>query len=104
MESPYAGDVESNVAYARDCLRDCLQRGEAPVASHLLFTQPGVLNDDVSEERMLGIEAGLAWLPIADAMVVYIDRGVSRGMAAAVERAKAIGIVVEFRQLPGLKS
>ena len=26
LESPYAGDVELNVAYARDCLHDCLMR------------------------------------------------------------------------------
>ena len=36
VESPYAGDIETNVAYARAALRDCLSRGEAPIASHLL--------------------------------------------------------------------
>src|SRR5690606_21487830 len=36
VESPYAGDVETHVAYARAALRDCLSRGEAPIASHLL--------------------------------------------------------------------
>jgi hypothetical protein len=41
IESPYSGDVETNVAYARAALRDCLSRGEAPLASHLLYTQPG---------------------------------------------------------------
>lgn len=30
LESPYAGDVEKNVAYARLALRDSIQRGEAP--------------------------------------------------------------------------
>ncbi len=45
LESPYGGtpeEVERNVKYARACLRDCLLRGEAPFASHLLYTQPGV--------------------------------------------------------------
>lgn len=41
LESPFAGDVERNVRYAKACIRDCLSRGEAPIASHLLFTQPG---------------------------------------------------------------
>lgn len=41
VESPYAGEVEANVTYARACVRDCVLRGEAPIASHLLFTQPG---------------------------------------------------------------
>lgn len=42
VESPYAGDVKTNVAYARAAIRDCLMRGEAPYASHLLYTQEGV--------------------------------------------------------------
>ena len=37
LESPYAGYVERNLAYARACMRDCLLRGEAPFASHLLY-------------------------------------------------------------------
>lgn len=55
VESPYAGDIERNVAYARACIADCLKRGEAPFASHLLYTQPGVLDDGVpAEDRWLG--------------------------------------------------
>lgn len=61
LESPYAGDVEKHVAYARACVRDSLSRGEAPIASHLLYTQPGILRDEVSKERQWGIDAGLAW-------------------------------------------
>jgi hypothetical protein len=51
LESSYAGDIEANVEYARRCVRDALARGEAPIASHLLYTQPGVLRDAVPEER-----------------------------------------------------
>ena len=55
LESPYFADtedgVEQNVKYARQCLRDSLLRGEAPLASHLLYTQPGVLDDRVPDER-----------------------------------------------------
>ncbi len=99
LESPYAGDINANVEYARRCIRDSILRGEAPIASHLLFTQPGILDDAVPEERALGIGAGLAWLSAADAMVVYTDRGTSRGMAAAIEVALAGGCPVEFRQI-----
>ncbi|WP_277969286.1 hypothetical protein [Sphingomonas echinoides] len=83
LESPYAGDVERNVAYARACLADSLARGEAPIASHLLYTQPGVLNDESADERALGIAAGLAWKSVADAQVFYVDLGWSKGMSAA---------------------
>lgn len=99
LESPYAGNVDANVAYARACVRDCLQRGESPIASHLLFTQPGVLRDDVPEERALGIAAGLAWRHVAEATVVYADHGVSPGMQHGIKIAKDAGLPVEIRYL-----
>lgn len=99
LESPFAGDVERNKAYARACMRDCLLRGEAPFASHLLYTQEGVLDDDIPEERSLGIEAGLAIGSLFKKTVVYHDHGVSRGMKYGIERAEAEGRVVEKRLL-----
>lgn len=99
VESPYAGDIEANVTYARAALADCLKRGEAPIASHLLYTQPGVLDDSVVAERALGIEAGLIWGEQAEATVVYADRGMSNGMLQGIERAKAVGRPVEIRTL-----
>lgn len=102
VESPFAGEVEANKTYARACVHDCLQRGEAPIASHLLYTQPGVLDDTVPEERQRGIEAGLAWLRVADASVVYSDRGVSRGMALGIAVAEKAGVPVEYRAIPAL--
>jgi hypothetical protein len=99
LESPYAGDVSANLAYARRCVRDCLVRGEAPIASHLLFTQPGILDDKVPEQRDLGIAAGLAWLVHADAMVIYVDRGVSPGMQEAMKAAQRAGVPTELRSI-----
>jgi hypothetical protein len=99
LESPFKGDVEANLAYARACIRDCLMRGEAPIASHLLFTQPGILDDNIPEERDLGIEAGLAWLIHADAMVLYVDRGISPGMNAAMREAQRQGVPTELRNI-----
>ena len=101
IESPFAGDVERNMDYARAAMRDCLLRGEAPYASHLLYTQPGVFNDDDPGERQHGIDAGLAWGDAADAVVVYEDLGHSRGMAYSIRRHKKAGRTVELRRLPG---
>lgn len=89
LESPYAGDIRTNVAYARCCVADCLARGDAPIASHLLYTQPGILRDDVPVERALGIEAGLLWAAHAQVSVFYTDLGWSPGMEAALKRAYA---------------
>jgi hypothetical protein len=99
LESPFAGDRKGNIEYGRRCVRDCLARGEAPIASHLLYTQEGVLDDEDPEQRKLGIDAGLAWLDVADAMVVYIDKGTSSGMRSAIERARRANIKIELRAL-----
>ena len=99
VESPYAGDVERNVAYARAALADCLRRGEAPFASHLLYTQPGVLDDDIPHERAWGIDAGLAWGSVADATVLYTDLGISRGMEYGIAAAEKAGRPIEERTL-----
>lgn len=99
IESPFAGDVEANIAYAKAAVHNCLMRGEAPIASHLLFTQPGVLDDDKPEERQLGIAAGHAWIRAADAVVVYQDRGISAGMQAGIEQAELRRVPVEYRSL-----
>lgn len=99
LESPYAGDITANVAYARRALRDSLMRGEAPIASHLLYTQPGVLRDHDPVERQHGIDAGLAWREVAQATVVYADRGISEGMQYGIAKAVASGIPVEYRYI-----
>lgn len=99
IESPYAGDIKTNVEYARRCVKDSLERGEAPIASHLLYTQPGILNDDVPEQRQQGIDAGLAWRKVADASIVYTDRGITKGMKYGIQLAREGGIPVEYRRL-----
>lgn len=108
IESPYGGSAEEvaiNTRYARAAMRDCLLRGETPYASHMLYTQPGVLNDNVEEERKLGIDAGFEWRACADATVIYIDRGMSRGMKMGLLAAEQLRKVdqkhvIEYRTLP----
>ena len=99
LESPYAGDIERNTKYARLCVRDSLLRGESPIASHLLYTQDGILDDDIPIERTRGINAGLAWILVADKHVFYIDYGYSKGMTYAREESIKMGDVVEERKI-----
>lgn len=91
VESPLAGNFRRNIRYAQLCLLDCLQRGEAPFASHLLFSQ--VLDDRMAGEREVGIRAGLEWASMADECAVYQDLGVA-------ERAASVGVDVVYRTLP----
>ena len=99
VESPYAGCVADNVAYARQAVRDSVMRGEAPMASHLLFTQDGILKDEIREERDLGIAAGIAWRRVCDYAVFYVDRGWSNGMLLARDIYVREGISFEVRTL-----
>jgi hypothetical protein len=99
LESPFAGDEQANIDYARLCVRDSLMRGEAPIASHLLYTQPTILDDSVPEERQHGIDAGLAWGMVADATVVYTNRGLSRGIEFGILQAEAQGRTVKYRSI-----
>lgn len=105
LESPFAGGEQpyNNLRFARACVRDCLLRGESPIASHLLYTQQGVLRDYIPHERQLGIDAGHAWLAGCDAVVVYADYGISAGMQLGIDRAIAAHVPVEYRKL-GLSS
>ena len=72
-------------------------RGEAPMSSHLLYTQ--ALRDTVPDERDMGISSGLAWGAVADATVVYTDRGISQGMRLGIASARESGRPVEYRRL-----
>jgi hypothetical protein len=99
LESPYAGDIERNTAYARACVNDCVHRGEAVQVSHLLYTLPGILNDNSPEERQLGMECGWAWMRVAEAVVVYSDFGISPGMALGITHALSLGLLIEYRVL-----
>lgn len=103
IESPYAGDIQRNTEYARACVRDSLERGEAPIASHLLYTQPGILHDDDPAERQWGIDAGLAWRGVAQKTVVYTDHGISDGMRYGIDAAVRDNIPVEYRSIGGCK-
>lgn len=103
VESPYAAPtpegIEANLIYARACVRDTLARGEAGIASHLLYTQLGILRDEDPVERQWGIDAGLVWGAAAEATVVYTDRGISRGMQYGIANAEAAGRPIEYRTL-----
>lgn len=105
LESPYAAPepagLERNLTYARAALRDSLRRSEAPFASHLLYTQPGVLDDNNPEERLLGISAGFALSQSFVATAVYVDLGISEGMYLGIMDALRCRRFLFFRALSG---
>jgi hypothetical protein len=80
-------------------MHDSLMRGEAPLASHLLYTQPGILDDRIPVERSMGIHAGLEWRLVAEAAVFYVDYGISSGMNEAGLIYRDEGIPYETRTI-----
>jgi len=112
IESPFAGkcgdrpwmDIERNLQYVRAAMRDSLLRGEAPYASHALYTQNGVLDDKNPTERALGIAAGFVFRSVANLTAVYQDLGVTEGMKLGIEDAEKRGCPIEYRNLEGWSS
>src|SRR5215471_14951877 len=98
IESPFAGGWQ-NVLYARQCVLDSLSRGESPYASHLLYTQKGMLDDKNPTERKRGIAAADGWLEVADYVAVYMDRGITEGMLHGVIKGARMGKTVKLRWL-----
>jgi hypothetical protein len=104
IESPFAGDVRRNHLYLQACIRDCLARGETPYASHQMLTE--ALDDNVPEQRALGINAGLAMRETIGFAAFYVDLDWSTGMKLARETydggpdGKGKQTAYELRRLP----
>ena len=103
LRSTSAGDYQRNKNYAVSCMRDCISRGEAPFASHLLYTTKGLLNDLKHDERTLGISMGFLWGECASKVVVYTDLGISEGMKLGIKYYNKLGIPIEYRKLAEVK-
>lgn len=103
IESPYGSPdpaiVARNLRYARACLKDSLDRGEAPFASHLLY--PQVYLDSDQKLRLTGIIAGLEIGKLMDATVVYVNLGISEGMNQGIRAAEEAGRTIIYRELEG---
>jgi len=99
IESPYAGKIGRNITYARRAMHHSFSLNELPFASHLLYTQPHILNDKVPRDRALGIDAGLEWGKHADATVVYLDYGISQGMQYGIDQARKDNRPIEYRHI-----
>lgn len=83
--SPFAGDIEANVAAARRYSRFAVDEGYIPIAPHLLF--PQFLNDADPQERELGLFFGNALMSKCSEVWVFGSH-ISSGMEAEINRAK----------------
>ena len=84
IASPYAGDVEGNVEFAKAACRLAMEQGSTPVAAHLLY--PQMLDDTVPKQRELGIRMGLKLLGACSELWLCGSR-VSGGMQEELKEA-----------------
>ena len=85
IASPLSGDVEVNTERARAFCRFALEKGQSPLAPHLLF--PQFMNDDDPAERELAIFMDVILLGKCSELWVLGDI-VSAGMQAEIDVAK----------------
>lgn len=89
--SPYAGEVEQNVAFAQAACRFAISQNCAPVAVHLLY--PQLLDDAIPAERDAGIQMGLRVLASCEELWLCGSR-ISTGMRCELVEAEKLGIPV----------
>lgn len=92
IASPYAGDIERNIEYAKQACRHVLDKGNAFFCPHLLY--PQILDDNNPEERKLGIRLGKEVLAKCDELWAFSNH-ISSGMFKEIEYARERGIPVK---------
>ncbi|CAK7023542.1 MAG: hypothetical protein ENTB_05122 [Enterocloster aldenensis] len=95
IASPYAGDIEKNVAFAKVACRYAAAQGCTPVAVHLMY--PQFLDDQVPKEREAGLRMGRRVLAACDEIWLCGER-MSAGMKAEETEAKRLDIPI--RKVP----
>ena len=95
IASPYAGDVEGNVAFAKAACRYAAAKGDTPVAVHLMY--PQFLDDRVPKEREAGLKMGRRVLAVCEEIWLCGEK-LSAGMRAEKAEAERLGIPI--RQVP----
>lgn len=83
--SPFSGDTKTNIKRAQDFCRFALDKGNIPLAPHLMF--PQFMDDENPEERELAIFMNIVLMGKCQALWVLGDV-VSKGMSIEIEKAK----------------
>ena len=89
--SNYRGDVETNVENAIHWCKKATNQGCLPIAPHLYF--PQFLDDDIPNERELGIAWGIDILSDCDELWICSEN-ISDGMKREIEYARTQGIPI----------
>ena len=92
--SPYRGDVERNVAYAKALAARAIKLGYAPIVPHLYL--PQILDDNNDAGRALGLDLALQLLRKSDILIVGTLYGISTGMEGEMREAVRLCIPTTY--------
>lgn len=98
--SPYRGEIERNLQYAKELTRIALENDFVPITPHLYLTQ--AVNDEVPEEREKGMAAGKELLKRCKYILIGSKYGFSAGMLEEIEIAQKCGTVELAQSKAGL--
>lgn len=92
--SPLRGDLEGNMAKARNYCRKAIEKypNIVPIAPHIYCTQ--FTDDTIPEEREAGLEMGVSLLSLCSEMWVFGMDSPSSGMMGEISFATSHGIPV----------
>ena len=92
IASPLRGDIEGNLKKATAYCAAAAEAGVTPIAPHLYFSY--FLDDRIKEERVQGMEMGLALLDKCDELWVFGKP--SKGMQGEIKRAEMLKIPIKY--------
>jgi hypothetical protein len=95
--SPYKGktpeELMQNIENAKAYGRYALSKGYVPYIAHLAIC--GFLKDEITEERMLGMQADCIMLSVCDELWVFGET-ISPGMQSEIKMAETLGLPIQY--------
>lgn len=89
--APLGGDVDKNMSNAKRYARYALLCGTAPIVPHFFAL---CLDDNIPNEREIGMAAGLGILWFCDEMWIFTDE-ITKGMESEIRFCKNLNIKIK---------
>jgi len=95
--TPYRADdkeqFDKQLAYTKEVAKHCVLEGYDVIVPHLYY--PLFLDDNVCEDRKLGMKSAKNLIKKCDLLIRGTKHGLSDGMRAEIEYAKEHGIQIK---------
>ena len=89
--SPYRWDIERNVNYAKNLVKDLIIDWYNPLASHLYHTN--IISDDIPEERKIWMDLWLDWIYYCRYIKIWDEFWISEWMKAEIKLANKLNLI-----------